>query len=48
MHTRSGATVAFWCNEGFRPSQVMNSTCTNVTDWIPQPQLHICTLVTGT
>ena len=46
-HTREGATVAFWCNDGFRPSANMTSTCTITSDWIPPPDELICTFVEG-
>ena len=47
LHTREGATVTYQCNDGFRPSRVFTSVCTNTTEWIPPPHLHICSFVTG-
>ena len=46
-HTREGAIITFWCSSGFRPSTVMNSTCTNNGSWFPLPRQHTCTLVEG-
>ena len=46
-NTREGVQVIFQCNDGFRPSQPMTSNCTNTTEWVPNPGMHICTLVTG-
>ena len=46
-HTREGAISNYQCDEGFRPSQLFYSTCTGSGEWIPSPELHVCTLVTG-
>ena len=42
LHTREGATVEFWCMEGFIPSIARNSTCTHQGRWIPEPEELIC------
>lgn len=47
LHTREGAEVTFQCDNGFRPSNIMNSTCANTGFWIPAPHRLNCTLVTG-
>ena len=47
LHTTQGATVAFRCNAGYRPSAVMTSYCSNSTEWIPVPSDLNCTLVIG-
>ena len=44
-HTREGATAIFQCDEGFRPSAPMVSTCTTTGDWVPE--ILLCTLITG-
>ena len=46
-HTREGATVTYQCNDGYRPSAVFVSTCTDAALWIPAPDQHNCTFVTG-
>ena len=46
-HTREGATVTYLCDDGFRPSQQMTSNCTSSGNWVPLPQEHMCTFVTG-
>ena len=43
-HTEVGATVQFWCNEGFHPPDVRDSVCSNQGMWDPLPQKHKCTL----
>ena len=43
-HTREGATAVYQCNDGFRPSDPVVSTCTNTAEWKP---FFNCTLVTG-
>ena len=47
-HTREGATAAYQCNDGFRPSLEMISVCTNTSLWGPAPEEQNCVLVTGT
>ncbi len=39
--------VTYQCNEGFRPSVVMTSVCTDTAKWIPIPEEHDCIFVTG-
>ena len=46
-HTREGIDVTYHCNEGFRPSSSEISTCTDLALWIPEPEEHNCTLITG-
>ena len=46
-HTREGSTLTFYCNDGFRPSAIMTSTCTNTTLWIPPPHQLECVFVVG-
>ena len=46
-HTREEAVITYWCSNGYRPSTVMNSTCTNNGSWLPLPRQHTCTLVVG-
>ena len=46
-HAREGATVTYQCDQGFRPSLLMTSTCTSTAHWMPPPEMHMCTLVTG-
>ncbi len=47
-HTREGATAAYQCNDGFRPSMEMTAVCTNISLWVPAPEEQNCVLVTGT
>lgn len=42
-----GANITFRCNDGFRPSVVVTSTCIDTTEWIPSPNEYNCTSVTG-
>ncbi len=44
---RVGKNVSYQCNNRFRPSAVMATTCTSDLLWIPAPEKHNCTLVTG-
>ena len=41
-HTAVGATVQFWCNEGFHPPDIRDSVCSNQGLWTPLPQKHNC------
>ena len=41
-HTEVGATVQFWCNEGFHPPDIRDSVCSNQGLWTPLPQEHNC------
>ena len=41
-HTEVGATVQFWCNEGFHPPDTRDSVCSNQGVWIPLTQEHNC------
>ena len=43
-----GNTVIFKCNEGFRPSAEVNSTCGSDARWHPAPNRYNCTLIEGT
>lgn len=45
--SRGGTGVSYHCNEGYVPSIVLNSTCTNAGVWEPVPAEHNCTLVVG-
>lgn len=47
LHTREEANVTFWCDDGYRPSDIVTSTCTDTGFWIPAPHRHNCTFVTG-
>ena len=47
VHTREGATVAYQCDNGFQPSQTIISTCMSTALWLPPPEMHMCTLITG-
>ena len=46
-HTRENATVIYQCDDGFRPSEPMLSICAVNAEWVPQPEIHVCTLVFG-
>ncbi len=46
--TSEGTNVTYQCNDGFRPNAVMISTCGYDSLWFPDPEDHICTLITGT
>ncbi len=46
--TKAGSTVIYRCNDGFRPSTLQRSTCTNERLWIPAPEEHNCTFIIGT
>ncbi len=46
-HTRENATVSYQCDDGYTPSVIMTSKCTNTGIWIPPPEEHNCTVVTG-
>ena len=48
VHTREGATVTYWCNDGFRPSAIFPSTCNSTARWTPDPEQHNCTFIRGT
>ncbi len=43
-HTREGGTVMFRCDPEDQP---IISTCTGTGEWIPSPDEHSCTGVTG-
>ena len=47
LHTREGATVTFWCNDGFRPSAIVTSICNSTGRWTPDPEQHSCIFVQG-
>ncbi len=47
-HTREGASLIYQCNEGYRPTAEMTSTCTSTAMWIPAPEELVCTFITGT
>ena len=34
-YTSEGATVIYQCADGFHPSTVMTTTCTNTAQWVP-------------
>ncbi len=44
--TREGDSITFWCNDGFRPSGIMYSTCIE-TLWVPPPHELDCMFITG-
>ncbi len=46
-HTREGATVTYQCNDGFVPSDIMISFCTNTSIWTPTPEQHSCISTKG-
>lgn len=45
--SKEGTPVSYQCVEGYVPSIVLNSTCTNLGVWEPVPAEHNCTLVEG-
>ena len=45
--TREGTTITYQCSEGFRPSEIMTSICTELAEWVPAPVEHNCTRVIG-
>ncbi len=46
-HTRETAIVSYQCSDGFRPSAIMTSKCTNTGRWIPSPENLNCTFIEG-
>ena len=42
-----GATIQFQCNEGYRPSGLMISTCSITAQWEPPPDQQVCLFVIG-
>ena len=46
-NTREGTSVIFECDEGFRPSAPMVTTCMRNAMWYPPPQDQDCILVVG-
>ena len=46
-HTRETAVVSYQCSDGFRPSAVMTSICSDSERWIPSPENLNCTLIEG-
>lgn len=47
ISSRIHNTITFQCDEGYIPSIITSSTCTFGGLWIPPPEEHNCTLVTG-
>ena len=47
LHTREGATVAYYCDHGFRPSAILISICNSTARWTPNPEQYNCTFVEG-
>ena len=45
--TKVGDIVTYMCNKGYRPSAKINGTCRVDSIWFPQPERHICTLISG-
>ena len=45
--TKEGATINYKCSDGFRPSKIMTSHCTDLAEWVPAPEQHNCTRVIG-
>ena len=41
-NTEVGATLQFWCNEGFHSPDIRVSVCSNQGLWTPLPQEHNC------
>lgn len=46
-NSRVEQTTTFQCDEGYIPSGVVISTCTNLGLWTPEPEEHNCTLIIG-
>ena len=46
-HTREGVTITFQCNIGYVPSITRTATCDEHGRWVPAPEEHSCTIVTG-
>ena len=46
-HSREGASVTYMCNDGFRPSSISTSVCSDSMMWAPPLEEYNCTLVVG-
>ena len=46
--TKEGTIVTFQCDaDEYVPSVVLDSTCSNLGMWVPDPEQHECTLIVG-